>query len=368
MRKWISCLAVLLVFVSLTAGATAAGVTLHVFTPFADMDFAAQAYMDLVTAWEKESGNIVEDYSGLQDEAYLKLLNEQMGAGDADLVVVPMGLGFTDKQLVPLEELLKAAPDRGAKVFPSMAEADGSILLAPIRLNWEALYVNTDVLEQNGLAVPQSFDELLAVCAALSEKGVTPMANALCEWAEIAMDCAALLGAPQEQYGQPASRDGAKAVLVALTEAGAFGADPWNMTDMDAEAAFLNGQAAMRFDADGLALRVDPARQGSVVVVNPAGTDGQPRTAVVGNPGYGLALTRACWEDAARREAALSLAQTLFSPEAARKLAAGADSTLGASIAGLTVSAEDAAGLLYDMNVEGFDQWAEEVVSALMAL
>ena len=39
-----------------------------------------------------------------------------------------------------------------------MAERDGSVLLAPVRFNWEALYVNADVLEANSVAVPTNYD------------------------------------------------------------------------------------------------------------------------------------------------------------------------------------------------------------------
>ena len=46
---------------ALFTGAQAAGVTIRTFTPFADMDFAAQGYMDLITQWEEETGNMVED-------------------------------------------------------------------------------------------------------------------------------------------------------------------------------------------------------------------------------------------------------------------------------------------------------------------
>ena len=36
------------------------------------MDFAAQGYMDLITAWEDETGNMVEDYSGLEDDLFME--------------------------------------------------------------------------------------------------------------------------------------------------------------------------------------------------------------------------------------------------------------------------------------------------------
>ena len=145
------------------------------------------------------------------------------------------------QELVTVGELTSSS-DCGAKKFSSMKEADGSLLLAPVRLYWEALYVNTDVLARYGLSAPQTFEELLAACALLSQAGVVPIANALCEWPEVVLDCAALAGAPQAAYGTQASLDGAKDVLTVLTQVGAFGSDPWNMTDADAQAAFLAGE------------------------------------------------------------------------------------------------------------------------------
>ena len=188
MRKRISGLMALVCLLVAAASALAAGTTVTTFTPFADMDFAAQGYMDLITAWEDETGNMVEDYSGLEDDLFMEQMQEMVTAGRADLVVVPLGSGLTKDQLVSVDELLAAAPDCGAKRMDAMAERDGSVLLAPVRFNWEALYVNADVLEANGVAVPTNYDELIVACASLAQKGILPLANAMCEWPEIVLD------------------------------------------------------------------------------------------------------------------------------------------------------------------------------------
>ena len=234
MRKRISGLMAFVCLLVAAASALAAGTTVTTFTPFADMDFAAQGYMDLITAWEDETGNMVEDYSGLEDDLFMEQMQEMVTAGRADLVVVPLGSGLTKDQLVSVDELLAAAPDCGARRMDAMAERDGSVLLAPVRFNWEALYVNTDVLEANGVAVPTNYDELIVACASLAQKGILPLANAMCEWPEIVLDCTAMIGAPADQYGQQTSLDGAKAVTTALTQVGAFGLVPWNLTDEQA--------------------------------------------------------------------------------------------------------------------------------------
>lgn len=365
MRRLIAMLISLCVLLCAASPALAAGVTIRTFTPFADMDFAAQHYMDMITMWESETGNMVEDYSGAQDEDWLFQMQDMIRRGEADVVVLPLHSGLTVNELVTVGELMGAAPEAGAKRFEAMKEADGSVLLAPVRLNWEALYVNTDVLARYGLSAPETYEELLSACVVLGMNGVLPMANALCEWSEIVLDCAALSGAEETVYGTEASLVGAQDVLLTLTQVGAFGSDPWNLTDMDAEEAFLSGKAAMRIDADGLAQMIAPERADSVVVVPLPPKDGQARAMLAGTPMFGVAITRACWQDDARSAAAVSFIAELLRQEG---LVSPVGGTLGSSIAALTKNAQDMTGVLYDMNPDGFDSWAEGVVAQLMAL
>ena len=163
MRKWILTMMAALLMTAVCGSALASGVTLRVFTPFADADFAAQAYMDAVTAWENETGNLVEDYSGTQDEMWLDQLMTMLDSDEADVVVVPVGMPVDGKQVVTAQELAGALDEGVGRLFTSMKESDGSTLLVPVRLNWEALYVNEDVLTANGLAVPATYEQLLAV-------------------------------------------------------------------------------------------------------------------------------------------------------------------------------------------------------------
>ena len=365
MKTWTALMMTVCLLLAMAAGAQAAGVTIRAMTPFADVDFAAQGYMDMITGWEAETGNIVEDYSGAMDESWMDSVQMMIQRGEADVVVLPVGTGLTVNELVSAPELCAAAPEIGAKKFSAMKESDGSMLLSPVRLYWEALYVNTDVLARYGLSVPETFEQLLTACMVLGQNGVLPIANALCEWNEIVMDCAALAGAQQDLYGQTASLEGAKDVLTVLTQVGAFGSDPWNMTDLDAESRFLSGEAAMRIDADILAQLIAPERADSAAVVNLPAKDGVQRSKVVGTPAFGVAITRSCWQDAARREAAISFAGRLLGE---KSLVTPATGLLGESIAELTAGAQDMTGLLYDLNPDTFEGWAEGVVAALMGM
>ena len=366
MRKRIAFVAVLLVMTLCAACALGAGVTLRVFTPFADMDAAAQSYMDMITAWEAETGNVVEDYSGLMDDAWMETMLSMVRAGAADVVVLPMGTGLTQEELVTVDELLAVTDNLGVRRFDALTEEDGSVLLSPLRVNWEALYVNTDVLEASGLSVPGTYEELLAVCSALAGKGVTPIANALCEWAEIVLDCAALASTPAEQFGTQASLDGAQQMVAALCAVGAFGKDAFNATDADTAAAFLAGEAAMRIDGASLAQEVPGERRDSVIVIPMPRPAGQTQQVLAGTVSCGIAITRACWQDDARCDAAITLVRALLGEDSYRSLAVGVDGALGESIAKMIGEATGCAGILYDAMETDFDAWQESVISSLM--
>lgn len=366
MRKVLVLICVTALLVSACCGAMAAGVTIRAFTPFADLDGSAQSYMDMITAWEAETGNVVEDYSGLMDEAWMEQMMQMARDGEADVLVLPMGTGLTDEELVTVWETYMAVPDLGVRQFAAMEEG-GSVLLSPLRVSWEALYVNTDVLARYELATPETYEELLAVCSVLAGNGILPIANALCEWPEIVLDCAALAMAEPEQYGSEASLAGAQQMLTTLCAVGAFGSDPWNAGDYETMQAFLNGEAAMRMDSDILAQDVPQERLDDVVVIPLPQRTGESHSVMAGTPSLGVAISRACWADDARCEAAISFVRTLLSPKYYGEMAVGVGGQLGESIAQMMLGATDCAGILYDAMEGDFDAWAESVIASLMA-
>lgn len=354
-------LMLLLLFVASISLAT--GVTIKTYTPFADQDPAAQLYNDLMEEWATETGNVIEDYSGMQDEAFMHSLSDALKDGDVDVVILPVGSNVDTSKLVDVSTLLALAPDCGARVMNGMKEENGSVILTPVRFNWETLYVNKSVLANYGLTVPSSFEELIITSLQLGQMGIQPIANALCEWPEIVLDCTAMMGASETEYGQAASLEGAESVLNSLVLVGAFGQDPWNITDEAMEQQFISGQAAMRFDTSDLALMIPEESVDNYTVIQLPGMDGTPRSTVVGYPDIGLAMTRACFENVARQEAALSLIRKLLSAP----LSSMAGGSLGESIVTLTQNATDIVGVLYDKNPETFSDWSEKTISSLMA-
>ena len=61
--------------------------------------------------------------------------------------------------------------------------ADGKMFAVPFAAVSHAVYYNKDVFKKEGLAIPQTWEEFLNVCATLKAKGYTPLANGLAdEW------------------------------------------------------------------------------------------------------------------------------------------------------------------------------------------
>lgn len=66
-------------------------------------------------------------------------------------------------------------------VQPELLDActfDGKLLRLPIGMNLSGMVVNKTLLEKEGLSVPTNWQEFLDVCAALKEKGYTPIQGA----------------------------------------------------------------------------------------------------------------------------------------------------------------------------------------------
>ena len=62
-------LATILVILLLSGAAMAEGITLYTASTFAGADTAAEAYVELLKAFEEETGCIIEDNSATSDES-----------------------------------------------------------------------------------------------------------------------------------------------------------------------------------------------------------------------------------------------------------------------------------------------------------
>ncbi len=329
MNKRIALVLVMIVACLPLCGVTAEGITLKTASSFADTDIAAQTYLDMLTAWEEETGNTIEDYSSLEDETWSARMAEAIAAGGYDVFCYRAGTPESAAILpyvVPISEIAAAYPDLAFAQRGILAEADGNVYAIPVRASWWALYCNKDLFVANGLAAPTDWPKMEAAIAKFRELGITPIAVSFADVPGTLAEFAILSsGTVAEHNARPASPDQLPGswprgmeLLQKLKKLGAFAEDATATDDMNATDKFLNKEAAMRVDGSWLAEAMIAEDQWDNVVVLPfpASDPSADPYATLGNMDMGFYLSRAAWNDPAKRDAAVRLLERLTNPSA----------------------------------------------------
>lgn len=193
MKKRLGCMMAGVMALSMLAGAAtvqAEGVELNVTTTFAGEDGNAQNFKDAVAAWEESTGNKVNDASATSDETFKARVEMDFQTGaDPDVLFFFNGAdanSFIEAgKVVSIDTIRETYPEYAANmnddlITPSIV--DGIRYAVPVNGYWEAMFVNTEVLEAAGVEVPgadYTWDAFLADCQKIKDAGYSPIAAAL---------------------------------------------------------------------------------------------------------------------------------------------------------------------------------------------
>lgn len=223
----------------------------------------------LITDFETANPNIDINLLAYPNESYKTAIQVAIGADDAPDLLFNWP-GEDTGRFVREGHLLDLTPYAEEfgwydTISPAALDAytfDGVLYGAPYSLEAKYYYYNTDIFEAQGLSVPTTFDELLAVCMSLRDAGITPMSFGNQERWEgvhylsilnqrmagedtIASDYT--LTTPAEALFTDPGYAAAFEKLLAIQEAGCF-ADAVNSTTPDAaQAQFYTEQVAMYY-------------------------------------------------------------------------------------------------------------------------
>lgn len=345
MKKTLMLAVILTLLAALPVTSLAGGATVRIATTLLDIEQVAQAYVDTLSAWETATGNTVDDFSGLPEDIWKPLVLEGLAAGQFDVVCYAMDSSDTASildKMVPLDEVKAAYPNAAIPVNPLAAEADGKVYAVPVSLYWEALYCNKDLFDTHGLELPTDWDKLGAAVMKFRELGITPIAVSLSDFPQYIVEAAMLAsGSPADQGANPINAAGMPGSWVegmnlirGLYGAGALGQSATQTDEMESSQAFREKEAAMQFDGSWFAATIPQESWNSTVVVPfPAYASNADPSALIGGMSMGFYITRAAWDDPARREAAVSLLQALTTEDMLAKLGeSSAGDALGESI------------------------------------
>lgn len=181
---------VTLVAGSAVTASAADSVELNVVTTFAGEDSNAKNYQEGLEGWQEATGNTVNDNSATSDETFkTTVVSDFEMDAEPDVLFFFTGAdanSFIDAgKVVSIEDIRAEYPDYAsnmddAKIPTSMV--DGKAYAVPTNGYWEAMFANTKVLDDCGVAMPDenyTWDQFMADCETIKEKGYSPVAAAL---------------------------------------------------------------------------------------------------------------------------------------------------------------------------------------------
>ena len=243
-------------------------ITINLWHSFVDPnDENAIMTNEFIATYEDEHPNVKIVQHILQDADYKdKLLTEFSGNAQNVDVFTYWGAGRAGDlvdagKLLCVEDYLSANQVSAIKPGADFNfRYDDKLYGIPLSSWMMVLYCNTELFEENGIALPETYDQWLDACAKLAKAGIIPVAlgggvddgwqaafvfEALANRTVGTADEAILLDT-MEGFKGNAGYERAAEMMVELNKAGAFGKSPLEIDEVTANVQFLSGVAAMR--------------------------------------------------------------------------------------------------------------------------
>ena len=371
------CLAALLAC-GTALSACAEGVRLRTVSSFAGSDAAAEAYVEILKAYEAETGNTVTDSSAASDEAWKSGVLADFAVGSEPDILFFFAAGADSapilRKVVSIAEINESYPDLYLPVNDALREEDGKVYAIPVRSYWEGLYVNTDVFSDADVSLPGDWDELICAVQAFRAKGIVPIAVSLTDIPHYLAEFAILACAtPEEQQARPRSLEEVPAswleamrLIRELAEMGAFADNAGATYESASTELFRTKGAAMQFDGSWLASSLSrESMETTAVLPMPLRSGDGTASCYIGGVSMGFYLTRRAW-NSPRRDAAVALLAALTREDSLRRL--GLQTLSGSLLDSAEAMAEGRQMLspLQDaMNPEARERWLLECIPAV---
>ncbi|MEM1428263.1 MAG: ABC transporter substrate-binding protein [Pseudomonadota bacterium] len=200
-------------------------------------------------------------------EQAMTVLRARVTAGDAPTAVQGLGFDILDWGAQgALADLNAVAAEEGwddvvPEALQAFAKYDGKWISAPVNVhstNW--VWANKEVLDANGIAVPETWDEFVAAVEALAAAGVTPIAHGGQAWQDATIFDAVAMSAGGPDFYKSAFIDMDEDALGSDTMKEAFDRMAFIRANVDdnfsgrdwnlATAMVINGEAGFQMMGD----------------------------------------------------------------------------------------------------------------------
>ena len=375
MKRWS-----LVMLTLLCLAVPARAVSLRTVSAFGGTDASALSYVELLREYEAQSGNVVEDSSGTSDESWKASVLSDFAAGNEPDILFFFACSADSapilRKMVPIAEINAAYPDLALPEADILRESDGRIYAIPLRPYYEGLFVNTDLFEQYGAPLPDTWAHFEEAIAVFRDAGIAPIAVSLSDIPHYLAENAVLAAASPEDYtARPAALDEVPEswfrgmeLIRRLYTLGAFPENALNTSETITSELFRQKKAAMQIDGSWFINSLPEKSMETTVVMPMPSLDGEGG-AVIGGVSMGFYLTRRVWEDPARRDAAVALLEWMTRPDHLRRLASwDITGALAESADAMAARASDMLRPIQDdMNAAARERWLLDCVPAVAA-
>ena len=269
-----------------TSGAGEEQITLNMWHIQTNVnDPTAIALFDAIEQYEKEHPNVKINQDATQGEQYKVKIRTAVAADELPDIFMAWGYTFAEP-FVESGKVLNLEPYLGdgtkEKIKPGVLNVlsyDDQVYGLPVDFTGMLMFYNKELFEQNGLEIPETYQELVTVMDAFQSKGIEPMIiggkamwplTALYEAMAIrtaGVDSNRKVVAGEESMNQEGYRKAAE-YFQNLTNRGGFTADSMNLIPPDANTKFAAGGIPMTFNGTwsvGVFDKEDSAVKGKLV-------------------------------------------------------------------------------------------------------
>jgi len=344
--KKISLILVFIILVSVLAGcdsrakkdSNAGPVEITVVTPFRESDGNRRNYVSAYKAFEETSGYTIIDVetSSVNEEWKAKVISDFQNGNEPDVLFYFTGADadelIKNNNLVSINDIRREYPDYASNMKESLlpvSTADGRQYAVCVNGYWEGLFVNKRVLEASGIPIPgeeYTWDQFLADCRVIKEKGYIPIACALGDiphyWFEY---CVFNNGSVSSHTKIPTgANDEIKMNWIEglndikkLYEEGLFPENTNSISDEETVLMMLDGEAAFLLDGSwkvGWILDNAKNLDDFAATYVPAKGSRKP-TDAIGGFSMGYCITRKAWDNPAKRDACVEFVMAMTTDE-----------------------------------------------------
>ena len=337
-RPWLAALSVIAFLISLTAGPLLSDaeaqepVELRIWDQFTDPTESDNADA-IYAAFTEQNPNITITREVFETDQMRDVVNTAISSGTGpDIIFYDSGPGYAGvladaDLLLPLDDYASQYGwiERVAAPSIEVTTIDGTLYGMPLQTDLIGMYYNQTLLDQEGMTVPETLDELVTFCGEATEKGYIPIAFADSDgWPafhQFSMAANQMVGPEGIQallnnegsWNTPEIVTAIDAYFVTLRDAGCFPEDPVAISYDDGNSLFYNGEALLHTTGSWLIAEIEVQMPdfevGFVPFPEIEGGQGRVWISGVGSAWYISAATQ-------NPDAAAAFIDYLFSPEA----------------------------------------------------